>query len=464
MLPLLLKRFLTALPALWLLATLVFLLSRLLPGSFAAERILQEEGGFFGKSHAADRQAAYRDYLRKTGQHLPLFYFSISAYPEPDTLALIYPETEREYLRQLAWRYGNWPAVAAYYKHLKALEQALAPAPTAALQATPAARYTQTNPAALQELTSRLVLQASPGAARAAAVALQQQARKLLAGRRAYAYLLPAFTWHGADNQYHQWLLSALQGNLGNSYRSSRPVPELLGEAVATTWWLIFMSLVLAFAISLELGMLLASQWGQQWRRRLLPCLFLLDSIPLFVLALLLLVLLASPSFLQLFPVYGLGYYTADSGTGLQKLAQQLPYMALPLLCLTLANIPYLTNQFYSAIATALHTGYVRTARAKGLSEKQILRRHVLRNALLPAITILSDALPALLAGSVVIETIFAIPGMGRLLVESVAARDYPVIVGIVLLVATAKALSHIFADWAYGLADPRIRIHKTRA
>ena len=462
MLHYLLKRLLLALPVLWLLATVVFLLSRLLPGSFASERILQESGGFYSKSSEESRQAAYREYLRKTGQDLPLFYFTVSASPEPDTLHLIYPETEQQLLKELSWRYGHWPAVATYYQHLKMFARVAPQAGDASYKEALETLLTQTAPEQIIASTTELVETASPGIAREAALALKIRAKQLLQHQQQARYLLPSIHWHGVENQYHQWLTSVLRGSLGTSFRSGRPVHEVLLEAISNTWWLLLTSIVLAFLVALELSILMVRRKGEKWRKAVLPWLFLLDSIPAFVLALLLLVLLASPSFLQLFPVYGMGYYTSNGGTWSQRLSQQVQYMALPTLCLLLVNIPYLTNQCYRAIAAAAGSDYARTARAKGLSEQQVIRRHVLRNALLPVITILSDALPALVAGTVVIETVFAIPGTGRLLVESVLARDYPIIVAIVLIVAVFKVLSHLLADLGYGLADPRIRYSRT--
>ncbi|EJF08824.1 ABC transporter permease [Pontibacter sp. BAB1700] len=251
-----------------------------------------------------------------------------------------------------------------------------------------------------------------------------------------------------------------LKGSLGTSLRDGRPVTTVLGEAVGNTWWLLLASIVVAALLALEMAILMIRRSGRIWRSTLLPSLFLLDSVPLFVLAMLLLVLLASPAFLQLFPVYGMGYYSVSDQNWLQQMGQWLQFMALPMLCLVLANLPYLTNQFYQAMAGVAGQDYIRTARAKGLSEHRVIRRHMLRNALLPVITLLSDYLPALVAGAVIVETIFAIPGVGRLLVETVLARDYPVIVGIVVIAAVFRLISHLMSDLLYALADPRIRAH----
>jgi peptide/nickel transport system permease protein len=452
----LLKRLLLAIPALWLIATLVFLLSKLMPGTYGSQQLQQSEAGYYSKGDSESRQKAYRQYLRKTGQDLPLFYFSIASQAEPDTFSRIYPETDRLFLKRMAWLYGDWPLVASFYASLKQVERTLTPIELKNSQPYLHVLYQHTAPAQLHSAVDALVYTfpaPSPQLGH-----LQKKTSALINGRKKYAHLLPAIQWHGTANQYHYWLLNLFKGNLGTSYRDGRPVATLLLEAIGNTWWLLFMSMAVATLLALELAIRMVRPNGHRWRRSVLPALFLLDSIPLFVLAMLLLVLLASPAFLQLFPVYGMGYYTEATLSWLQATNQWLLFMALPMICLVLANLPYLTNQFYHAIAATASQDYIRTARAKGLSESSVIRKHMLGNALLPAITLLTDFLPALVAGAVIIETIFAIPGVGRLLIDSVMARDYPVIVGIVVVVALFKLLAHLLSDLLYSLADPRIR------
>lgn len=353
----LLKRLLLAIPALWVLITVVFMLSRLLPGSFGAERILHSGGGYYSKSSETDRQAAYQEYIKKTGLDLPLFYYSVA------------PVTQHTAL-----------------------------------------------------------------------------------------FLLPRVSWHGGQNQYHQWLLRVLHGDLGQSYKSSRPVADVLLEAVENTWWLLLCSMLITFLLALELSIQMVKKKGSRLRRVLLPALFILDSIPPFVLALLLLVLLANPDFIQLFPVFGMGYYAPQELSLLQELAQWAFYMALPLLSLVLFNLPYLTTQIYNSISAAMQADFTRTARAKGLAEAAVIRRHAVRNSLLPVITIVSDFIPALVTGTLIVETVFAVPGIGRLLLDAVLSRDYPVLTGIVLVIAAFRIAAYLLSDLAYSWADPRLR------
>ncbi|WP_242928375.1 ABC transporter permease [Pontibacter vulgaris] len=442
------------LPALWLVVTLVFLLSRALPATFGSEKILQQSKGYYASGSTSARESAYKDYLSRTGLQLPLFYFGISTASEPDTLYRVSPETDRKLLQQLAWQFSNWPAISVYYQSIKSLQQHLPEQE----QFLVAPLFAATDKTAILAVTGKLDQIKGASDASALITNVQQSANRLYQHEAKYSFLVPAIQWHGADNQYHQWLSELMKGKLGTSYRDSKPVIEKVAEAVGTSFWLLILSMLAAFLISFNTSILLVQRQETKLQKFILSGLYFLDSIPLFVLCLLLLVLLASPDFLQLFPAYGLGYYENQNQNWLEGMMQQLPYLALPILCLTIAYIPYLTNILYRALADNSQTDYARTARAKGLSEQKVIRKHLVRNALLPVITLLSDFLPALVAGSVVIETIFAIPGIGRLLLESVQARDYPVIVTIVLLVAAFKMLSHLLADIWYGIADPRIR------
>ena len=270
--------------------------------------------------------------------------------------------------------------------------------------------------------------------------------------------LIPLLAWHGAQNQYHTWLRGLLQGDLGTSYRDRQPVLTILADAIGNTLLLLVCSLLLIFLISIELSLALIADSGRRWRRLVLSLLFTLDSIPLFILAILLLVFLSGTGYLKLFPLFGLGY-TPAGATVWETLSNRFYHLMLPGSCLVLAGIPYVTTQLYRVMQGVAAADFIMTARAKGLSAKVVLRRHVLRNAVLPLITLFTGFLPSLISGAVVVEVIFAIPGTGRLLADSVLARDYPVVLGLVFFLAALKAASHLLADFLYFTADPRTRI-----
>ncbi|RDV14277.1 ABC transporter permease [Pontibacter diazotrophicus] len=459
MLPYLLKRLLLAIPALWLMATVVFLLSRLLPGSFASERILESSAGYYSKGTESDRQAAYQSYVRRTGLDLPLFYFSVApATQPPDSLNQIYNEPRQEQLRKLAWHYGSKHHAVAYLSSTELLERQLQTYPDASLKHHLQILRAEVKYEHLQKTAKSAVAVASNPQVKQAAEQVLERLQIMQQERASFAFLVPQLSWNGRQNQYHQWLIRLLQGDLGTSYRSSRPVLALLIEAIGNTWWLLICSMAITLALALELSILMVKKKSRFLHKLLLPFLFITDSIPVFVLALLLLVLLANPDFIQLFPVYGMGYYSPQQLSFWQQLSQWWQYMTLPMLCLVLSSLPYITNQVYASIHSAMRADYTRTARAKGLAEGAIIRRHVLRNSLLPIITIASDILPALVAGTLIIETIFAVPGIGRLLIDSVMARDYPVLIGIVLVIAAFRIIAFLLADLGYAWTDPRIK------
>lgn len=269
--------------------------------------------------------------------------------------------------------------------------------------------------------------------------------------------LLPAFSWHGTGNQYHRWLQALLQGDLGYSFRDRQPVAAILGGALSHTLLLLGGSLVLTFLLSTELSLALMRAGARRWRPLVLSGLFALDSVPLFLVALLLLVLLAGTGYISWFPLFGLGYSPAASPW--EAVGNRVHHLLLPALCLVLSGLPYVTTQLFRFLQQAEQAPYILAARAKGLPDRRVLRRHVLRNAFLPLITLFTGFLPSLISGAVVVEMVFALPGTGRLLADSVLARDYPVVLGLVLLLATVKAASHLLADLLYFAADPRTRL-----
>ena len=261
--------------------------------------------------------------------------------------------------------------------------------------------------------------------------------------------------WHGTRNQYHRWLGSLLRGDLGVSLRSGQPVAALLVSALAYTLPLMAAALGLVVLAALLLGQQLAAlkQW---WHAPVRSALVSLHSIPLFVVALGLLLLFANPEVLDWFPVYSnLG---EETPLGWARLGAGAARLVLPVISLVLVALPDLTLQLEAALRQELRADYATTARAKGLGEGQVIRRHALANALLPTITQVTELLPVLVSGALVVEVVYALPGMGRLLAEAATRYDYPVLIGGVLLVGTARLLTLLLADGLYSWADPRIK------
>ncbi|RZL16680.1 MAG: ABC transporter permease subunit, partial [Hymenobacter sp.] len=246
-----------------------------------------------------------------------------------------------------------------------------------------------------------------------------------------------------------------LRGNLGYSYRDGQPVTALLKHAVAYSLPLAATAAGLAVALALALGLYLARTPAGWLPTLVRAALAALQVTPLFLLALVLLLLFANPDALNLLPG---SESDMEATTGWVALGQWLARAALPLLSLVLAVLPGLSLPLAAALRDEATLGYATTARAKGLTMKAMLRKHALPNALLPLLTTLTELLPSLVAGTVVVEVLFAVPGSGRLLAEAAAAHDYPLVVAGVLLTAAVRLLSLVLADVLYFLADPRLR------
>jgi len=297
------------------------------------------------------------------------------------------------------------------------------------------------------------------GARTAAIEQLAQQAVRNRLGLAAPVFYVTRVArqwyWHGTANQYHRWAVAVLHGSLGRSYRDGQPVTTLLVQAMRYTLPLAAGAAGLALVLALALGLYLArapASWGPRLAFSLLNG---VQITPLFLLALGLLLLLANPDFLNVLPAEGRAPAAASGG---QQLAYWLERAALPLLCLVLAVLPELTLPLAARLRQEASTGYATTALAKGLPLEQMLRYHALPNAVIPLLTTLTDLLPTLVAGTVVVEVLFDLPGLGRLLAEAAAAHDYPLVVAGVLLTATARLLGMLLADILYLLVDPRLR------
>ena len=251
--------------------------------------------------------------------------------------------------------------------------------------------------------------------------------------------------------QYAKWLGSMLVGNWGVSYKYARPVSALLGERVLATLQLVIVSLLIALAIAVPLGVLGAT--ARPAMQRVIGAVSMLGvSVPTFWLGMIVLLFLSVK--VRLLPSGGMATIGADF-----SLADRLWHLIAPAAVLATLEIAGWSRYLRSMLLESLRQDYITTARAKGLAESGIVLRHALRNALLPLITLLGLQGGRLVGGALITETVFAWPGMGRLLVESLAARDYPVLMAAFMLMSALVIAGNLAADLTYGVADPRIRL-----
>lgn len=252
--------------------------------------------------------------------------------------------------------------------------------------------------------------------------------------------------------QYLRTMQSLLTGDL-LSFKTRQPVVEMIVERLPTTLGLAAGVIVIGFGLGMTMGVLQALR-PHSWLDGVLTFLTLFGfAVPTFWLALML-VMIFSVRFDWL-PVSGI---RPSNTSGWDPLAM-VPYLILPTGVLAANLVATVARYTRSSMLDTLGQDYLRTARAKGLSERSVTVTHALRNSLLPVITLLGVQIPYLLGGTVAVETIFALPGLGRLALDSVVSRDYPVILTINLFVAVLVLVGNLLADLAYGLVDPRIRV-----
>jgi len=259
------------------------------------------------------------------------------------------------------------------------------------------------------------------------------------------------------ETQFWKWMSRVLRLNFGTSTLDGRPVLEKMGEALQITLVLSLLSVLLAYLVAVPLGVFSAVRRDTPIDRVSTVGLFMLYSLPNFWAAVLLMRLLANPAVLNVLPIEGLTSANHDSLSALGKIADYVRHCVLPIFCLTYPSLASVSRYQRVAMLDVIRQDYIRTARAKGLSERVVVVKHGLRNALIPIITLLGLQLPLLIGGSVIVEYIFNIPGMGRLAFTSLLARDYPVIMAIATLTGVLTMIGVLVSDLLYAVVDPRI-------
>ena len=258
--------------------------------------------------------------------------------------------------------------------------------------------------------------------------------------------------------QYVSWLKKLIRGDLGTSFSSDhRPVADKILERLPITIAVNLLSLILIIAVALPIGVISAVRQDSLFDKVMSVIVFIGFAVPTFWLALLLMIFFGIH--LGWLPISGLRSLNYEYLSVWEQLVDLAAHLVLPVFISAFGGLAGLSRFMRANMLEVIRQDYILTARAKGLSERQVIYKHALRNALLPAITILGLSIPGLIGGSVIFETIFAIPGMGQLFYMSVMARDYPTVMGILLIGAVLTLAGNLMADISYAAADPRIRI-----
>ena len=464
------KRLLLFLPTIFVITLLVFAISQIAPGDPVL--ILNADlATNTGLGDLPEEERIYRETAARLGIDKPLFYLQVSPAAYPDTLYRVLNRAKRTNLRLLAAKYGYWPAVQQYYESIVSMERRFVALPDSiraregkniinnldALYILHAdrpmkARISNLEKALREDVRLGTQLSSHLQALQSSYLALAENARPLNC-------FIPVLHWHGPDNQYHHWLVNCLRGDFGNSLRDGLPVAGKIWKALGTTLLLNGFAVFFIFMISIPLGVHAAVNSGKLFDRINTVLLFALYSLPTFWIGTMLIIFVTTDEYgMDWFPTLGLksSNLPADASYW-TRLVDKAHHMVLPVFCLTYGSLAFVSRQMRNSMQLELNKPYIKTAYAKGLSRRQVIWKHAYRNALFPIITLIASIFPFLLAGSFIVELIFNISGMGWLMIQSIFARDWPVVYGILVLSSLFTILGILVADVLYKATDPRI-------
>ena len=484
-----LKRILTFIPMLIAISLLSFVISINAPGD-PVERLSKAAGSEGSAEQQSGASKKIKQELRKKlGLDLPIFYFSITDLAASDTLYKVQDKYHKANLEALTHQSGNWEAVSEYYLSLLDLQKAhqIIDAKEIVLNDT-SLSLNRVNEAANQfgfeigsllETSDKTIIPLKfekmngllhnhvfLSDLKTPLFNVTQSREILFTNETIWKTYIPTISWYGGKNQYHLWLLGngknrkgLLRGDFGISYIDSQPIESKIWQKVGISFSLSIISIFLAYLISIPIGIYSAYKKDSAADKGMSLVLFVLYSMPSFFVATLLLLQFANPDNLSWFPVSGIQDPTIfDPNWSLwMKLKHRMPFLILPIITYTYGSFAFLSRIMRVGMIDVVSQDYIRTARAKGLGEGKVILKHALRNSLLPVITVFAAIFPMAIGGSIIIEVIFSIPGMGVEVLNSILNYDYPMIITVFTLSGFLTMIGYLVADLLYAVVDPRI-------
>ena len=484
-----LKRILTFIPMLIAISLLSFVISINAPGD-PVERLSKAAGNEGSADQQSGASKKIKQELRKKlGLDLPIFYLSITDLAASDTLYKVQDKYHKANLEALTHQSGNWGAVSEYYSSLLTLQKAhqiidakeiVSNDTSLSLNIVNEATNqfgfeigslleTSEETVVLlkfEKINSLLQNHVFLSDLKAPLLNVKQSRESLFTNATRWKTYIPAISWYGGKNQYHLWLLGngkdrkgILRGDFGISYIDSQPIQDKIWQKVGISFSLSLISIFLAYLISIPIGIYSAYKKDSAADKGLSLVLFVLYSMPSFFVATLLLLQFANPDNLSWFPVSGIQDPTIfDPNWSLwMKLKHRMPFLILPIITYTYSSFAFLSRIMRVGMIDVVSQDYIRTARAKGLGEGKVILKHALRNSLLPVITVFAAIFPMAIGGSIIIEVIFSIPGMGVEVLNSILNYDYPMIITVFTLSGFLTMVGYLVADLLYAVVDPRI-------
>ncbi len=488
------KRVLIFIPTLVAISLLAFIINVSAPAD-PVEKLANsadKEGAANQQSNASKK--IKQDLRKKLGLDLPIFYFSIGTASDCDTLYKVADKDHLACLNELTHYYGNWEDVSAYFHQLTAtqLSHSQLDLNRIFLNQDTISNFSLTKNEINDIITrsnfeiNAMLETAKPGVLESKFSTLSTLYNKydfltpvkiefeqsksaydnMLSRKSTWKSYIPNIIWYGSKNQYHFWLFGdgnqrkgVIRGDFGFSYIDSQPINTKIWSKVWISFSFSILSVLFAYLVSIPLGIFSAYKKDSRFDRISSIVVFVLYSMPGFFIGVLLLYTFANPDTLRWFPVSGIQDPSLfdQEWSFAQKFSHRAPYFILPLITYTYSSFAFLSRIMRVGVIDVFGQDYIRTARAKGLNERTVVLKHALRNSLLPIITVFANIFPLAIGGSVIIETIFTIPGMGFEIYNSILNSDYPMIVAVFTIIGFLTMVGYLVADILYAVVDPRI-------
>lgn len=494
MLRYILKRIFIFIPTLIVITLLGFVISINAPGDPVERMVSSAQAGGEMGSQTINQVEQKMFWRKKLGLDLPVFYLSLTSVSRPDTLYRIYDKGEREALDRLIDRFGNWNEIQSYYNGINDFYLSLVTfrPDTNQTKGLDKNTYVETmNQVKFESLALKSSYEENMIRAKFVKIkqllgtypfmarflqpfsTIESKYAAIAANSSGWKNYVPRLVFY-KKNQYHRWLFGdgnwltgkdakftkgLIRGDFGTSYVTKSPISDVIMSKIGWSLMFSLLSVVFAYLVSIPIGVRSGAARGSRFDKTSSLTLFMLYSMPSFWLATLLLMTFANTDALFWFPASGVKPATGypDGAGFFEMLKISLPYCILPLICYTYSSFAFLSRTMRVSVIEIAGQDYIRTARAKGLPEKKVVWKHIFRNSLLPIITVFANIFPAAIGGSVIIETIFTIPGMGSQSISAIYDKDYPMIIAILTISGFLTLLGFLISDILYAIVDPRI-------
>ena len=479
----LLKRILGFIPVLFVVALLAFIIGRVAPGNPAVSSNPYQNNE---SANSLENNYVSPKVIEASGLGLPVFYVSLESAADADTLYRIADLEQRRLLTQVCRTTGKPNATLIWFHTLLKTDTLLRDFKPQAQLVNPKLFEERINKIKyLNHLLSRSatlaqreeradtlleLLQIVPGmqSVKTSFEQSEHALKALMNQGNSWLQYLPVLRFHGRSNQYHVWLFGSknlsrgvLRGDLGYSLRDGQAIGPRIAEKMMRTLGLMAPAVLITWILGMYLGYT-AATFRQKIGDRLIEYITTAFwSLPLFFIASCLLMLFANPDCLDWFPTGGIrNELIFDSQwPWYKKVLHSVPYFVLPICAYTLASMALILRQTRNGMIAELNKDYVQAARIRGIPESRILTHYALRNALLPLAAMLGRYVPVLLGGSVVLETVFNIPGLGLETYESIISKDYPTIVALFTVYGFLTMLGYLISDLLSAAVSPRINL-----